>query len=165
MNTLSQISAVAPILKGADHVDVKTVTGQISLREFIARAFSYQPGWMTFLFHVRNGFARLLRLPPDIAIAQHRFGADDVPLTPGQTFAFFTVQAAEDDHYWIGKFEEKHLDGYVVVAAEPVDHDARRLHMMTIVHYNNWAGPVYFNVIRPFHHLIVRVVMNAAVKN
>ncbi|MGE6761631.1 DUF2867 domain-containing protein [Corallococcus interemptor] len=22
-------------------------------------------------------------------------------------------------------------------------------------HYRNWAGPVYFNVIRPFHHLVV----------
>jgi len=23
------------------------------------------------------------------------------------------------------------------------------------VHYKNWAGPAYFNLIRPFHHLRV----------
>jgi hypothetical protein len=32
----------------------------------------------------------------------------------------------------------------------------RRFHVVTIVHYNNLAGPVYFNVIRPFHHLVVK---------
>jgi len=25
----------------------------------------------------------------------------------------------------------------------------------TVVHYRHWTGPIYFNLIRPFHHLIV----------
>jgi hypothetical protein len=24
-----------------------------------------------------------------------------------------------------------------------------------VVHYKHWTGPVYFNLIRPFHHLVV----------
>jgi hypothetical protein len=26
---------------------------------------------------------------------------------------------------------------------------------ITIVFYKHWTGPVYFNLIRPFHHLVV----------
>ena len=159
-----QIPEIDSLLADANHVDVQTVTGQIGLRDFISGVFTYQPGWLTFLYHVRNVFARLLRIPPAAGSAARPSGAA-VPLTPGQTFAFLTVLAAEDDHYWIGQFEDKHLTGHVAVVAEPSGEQNRRLHMMTIVHYNNWAGPIYFNVIKPFHHLIVRVAANAAVKN
>jgi len=30
-----------------------------------------------------------------------------------------------------------------------------RYYIVTIVHYLHWTGPVYFNLIRPFHHLVV----------
>ncbi|MCP5103876.1 MAG: DUF2867 domain-containing protein, partial [bacterium] len=38
-------------------------------------------------------------------------------------------------------------------------------HVVTIVHYKHWTGPVYFNLIRPFHHLVIRRMMKAALKN
>lgn len=162
----SQIPALAALLEGANHVDVKSVDGPATLTmcEFIARTFSYQPAWLSGLFRVRNVFARLLRLPADAAPVRQRFCAGDVPLTPGAELYFLRLQEAQEDRYWIGCFEDKHLTGHVVVAAEPPDHDTRRFHLMTIVHYNTWAGPVYFNVIRPFHHLIVWLVVRQGVK-
>ncbi|WP_422698682.1 DUF2867 domain-containing protein [Desulfosarcina cetonica] len=30
--------------------------------------------------------------------------------------------------------------------------------------YRNWTGPVYFNLIRPFHHLVVREMMKAGAR-
>jgi hypothetical protein len=39
--------------------------------------------------------------------------------------------------------------------AEPVANGLIRYYIVTIVHYLHWTGPVYFNLIRPFHHLVV----------
>jgi hypothetical protein len=144
---------------------VKTATGPIGLRAFVARVFSYQPGWVTFLFGIRWGFVRLLGLKQEGIPKTQRARPEDVPMTPGDTFEFLTVQAAQADQYWIGRFDEKHLTGHVVVTAEPVDDQTRRFRLMTIVHYNNWAGPIYFSVIKPFHHLVVRLAVQSAVKN
>jgi hypothetical protein len=165
MNTMTQIPEVAPILVGANHVDVKTVTGQVSLRVFIAGVFSYQPGWVTFLYGIRWGFVRLLGLTQEGIPKTQRARPEDVPMTPGGTFEFLTVQAAQADQYWIGRFDDKHLTGHVVVTVEPFDDQTRRFRLMTVVHYNNWAGPIYFTVIKPFHHLVVRLAVRSAVKN
>ena len=158
------VPGLAALMEGADHVDVRTVTGTLSLRAFVASTLSYQPAWMTFLYHVRGGVVRLLGMRQDGVPQSVRFSPDDVPLEPGAEFLFFTVHSAEDDRYWIGGFVDQHLTGHVVAAVEASGDGARRLHLMTIVHYNNWAGPVYFGLIRPFHHLIVRLATNAAVR-
>ncbi|MCD4687388.1 MAG: DUF2867 domain-containing protein [Anaerolineae bacterium] len=160
------VPAIAPLLENADHADVKTVTGPagLTLREFLARAFSYQPAWMSALLYIRQGFVRLLRIPPSEVPEKTRFTADEVPLVPGENFLFFVTQDAEEEHYWIGCAEDKHLDAWIVVVVEPVDAHTRHFHLLTVVRYNAWTGPVYFNVIRPFHHLIVHFFAREGVK-
>jgi len=161
----TQIPELNTILEGADHVDIKSAVGSLSLRGFIAGTFTYQPRWVTFLYGIRWGFVRLLGLTQEGISPYHRTSQpDDVPLQPGDTFQFLTVKRAEPDRYWVGGFDDKHLLGHVVVAAEPLDDQRRRFYLMTVVHYHNWAGPVYFNAIRPFHHLIVHLAVKAAVR-
>jgi hypothetical protein len=41
MNTVAQIPGIARLLEGSNYVDVKTVEGQTSLRQFIASMLSY----------------------------------------------------------------------------------------------------------------------------
>jgi uncharacterized protein DUF2867 len=36
--------------------------------------------------------------------------------------------------------------------------------VVTNVHYHNWAGPVYLQVIRPFHHVVVTRMAQAGRK-
>ena len=59
---------------------------------------------------------------------------------------------------------DTHLTAYLGVVAEPIPPD-NRFHVITIVHYQRWTGPVYFNVIRPFHHLVVSKMVKAGVTN
>lgn len=154
----AEFPALAPLLESANHADVKTVTGpaDLTMREFMARAFSYQPAWLTALYGIRQGFARLLGLPPGEAPEKMRFTPDDIAFIPGEDLLFFTTQNAEEEHYWIGSVEDKHLDAWLAVAVEPGQSAATRtFHLLTVVRYNHWTGPVYFNVIRPFHHLVV----------
>ena len=69
----------------------------------------------------------------------------------------FSVRYAERNRYWIVETpDEKHLRAFVGVFREKVDQRINRFHVMTVVHYKDWTGPVYFNIIRPFHHLVVR---------
>jgi hypothetical protein len=156
--------AIGPLLQGADHVDVKRVEGVLTLREFLAGLTTYDPAWIRFLYQVRAGFVRVLgmkqpRIPP-----APRFTPARVPMKPGAKLSIFTVHAAKEDRFWVGHIVDEHLTAFIGVVVEPIEGPINRFHLFTIVHYNNWKGPVYFNVIRPFHHLVVWRMARAAVQ-
>ena len=62
MSTISQIPQIAQLLKRSNYVDVKTIEGQTSLRQFIASMLSYYPGWVVFLYRIRTILVKLLGL-------------------------------------------------------------------------------------------------------
>jgi hypothetical protein len=159
-----QMAELAPFLEGADHVDVKVVEGRVTLREFIAGMLSYQPDWVTFLYHVRGVFVRLLGMRQEGVPHAPQMAPEEVPMTPGESAFFFTVRVAQEDRYWVAGGDDTHLSAELGVVAERLEDGLRRFHVVTIVHYNNLAGPVYFNVIRPFHHLVVRQMAQRAVQ-
>ncbi len=161
---IAHIPGMDAILKDADHVDVKSAVGSTSLRAVVAGTFTYQPRWVTALVAIRWAFVRLLGMTQDGVLTAPRAQPEDVPLQPGETFEFLTVKMAEPDRYWVGSFDDKHLSADVAVAAEPLDAQRRRFYVMTVVHYNHWTGPLYFNVIRPFHHLIVFLAVRSAAR-
>jgi hypothetical protein len=51
----------------------------------------------------------------------------------------------------------------MAIVMEDPDSARKRCHVLTIVHYHHWTGPLYFNAIRPFHHLVVGSMVNAGV--
>ncbi|WP_342378995.1 DUF2867 domain-containing protein [Myxococcus stipitatus] len=150
------------LIEGADHVDVKTVESEASLREFVARLMSYQPFWFTALFGIRAVFVRFLGLRQARLPRRPPLRAETVPMTPGEKVAFFTVRHAEEEQTWVAGAEDSHLDAVLAVTMESAPEQPRRFHVVTVVRYRNWAGPVYFNVIRPFHHLVVGAMARAA---
>jgi len=165
MQYITQVAALRPLFEGADHLDVKTVEGTVSLREFVAGMLSYAPGWIRLLYHIRGGFVRVLGLRQSGIPAAPRLRPAMVPMTPGGTASFFTVRMAQEDAYWVAGATDQHLDATLGVVVEPLGATQRRFHVITVVHYKNWAGPVYFNVIRPFHHLVVGAMARAGVSS
>jgi hypothetical protein len=152
-----------PFTEGADHVDVKTVESEASLRGFIAGLFSYQPGWVTALYGVRKVFVRVLGMKQEGMPQALRLRPEDVPMTQGSAATFFTVRHAEEERVWVAGVADSHLEALLAIVPEPASGPRRRFHVVTVVRYRNWAGPVYFNVIRPFHHLVVgRMAHHAA---
>lgn len=166
MNTIGQIPQIAPLLEDSDYVDVKTIEGQTSLRQFIASMLSYYPGWIIFLYRIRTILVKLLGLVEHPAPETlPKLGPLDVPFVVGETVTFFTVRLAEEKHYWVGETpEDKHLSAYFGVVVEPMEDHRKRFHVVTIVYYKHWTGPVYFNLIRPFHHLVVGRMMRAGIR-
>ena len=166
MNAIYKIPNISQLLKGANHIDVKTITGQTSLRQFIASMLSYYPGWIILLYRIRAILVKLLGLyrhPAPETLPE--LGPEDVSFVVGEAVTFFTVRMAKEKHYWVGETpEDKHLRAYFCVAVQPLSDHRKRFHVTTIVHYKHWTGPVYFNLIRPFHHLVVGRMMRAGVQ-
>jgi hypothetical protein len=156
-----QVPEIAPILAGADHVDIKTCRSRQPMQEFIAGALSYQPAWMTALYAVRWGFVRLLGMKQQGLPKAHRFRPDEISLTPGDYATFFQVKAAQAERYWFAGITEAHLTAHLGVVVEPLAGQDKRFHVVTVVHYHRWTGPVYFNIIRPFHHVVVGRMVKA----
>jgi hypothetical protein len=157
---------LARLLEHADHVDVKTVIGSVDLRTFLANMFSYQPDWITALYGVRAIFVRFLGMRQIGIPRSQSLKPENIPMQEGQRVAFFKVRMAREEHYWIAEAKDKHLDALLGVVVEPLPNQQQKLfHVLTVVYYRNWAGPVYFNVIRPFHHLVVGSMAMAGVRN
>jgi hypothetical protein len=150
------------LMETANHVDIKTISGDVSLREFIAGMIAYSPGWLKFLYGVRWFFVRLLGMKQESMPKALTMRPENVSFEAGEPAAFFTVKMAKENNFWFAGITESHLTAHLGVVVEPAE--PRRFHVLTIVHYNRWTGPVYFNVIRPFHHLVVWQMMKAGVK-
>ena len=164
MRYLNQIEELQPLLKGADHIDVKIVEGNISHEEFISSFLSF-PKWIQFLFKLRLFLAKFFGL-------QHKSVTDpileskDIPLTIGDSIRSFTVVMVKKNQYWVVESpNDKHLKAYLGVFTEPLQGDNKRFYVVTVVYYKHWTGPVYFNIIRPLHHLLVFALAKSAVKN
>ncbi|MGD8343745.1 MAG: DUF2867 domain-containing protein [Desulfobacterales bacterium] len=154
---------MAPLFERSDYVDIKAVEGPTPLRQFIAAMLSYYPWWIVGLYRFRTVLVKILGLveheAPEVL---PNLRAEDVSFVPGDAVTFFTVRLAKEEHYWVGETpEDKHLKAYFGVVLEHLAENRRRFHVATIVHYKHWTGPVYFNLIRPFHHLVVRQMMRA----
>jgi hypothetical protein len=161
MNIIGTVPELTSLLSDADHIDVKTVESAATLREFIAGAMSRPPGWMRALFRARSVLARLLRLrDPDIPVGAP-LRPEEISFAPGGRVAFFTVTAAAENRFIVLAAADSHLVGYLAVVAEPSPGGRTRFEVATVVKYRRWTGPLYFNTIRPFHHLVVRSMINA----
>jgi hypothetical protein len=81
---------------------------------------------------------------------------EDVSFSPGDQVSFFTVRSGREEIFWVSETpDDRHLKAYFGVVKEPLDDSVSRFHVITSVYYKHWTGPVYFNLIRPFHHLVV----------
>ncbi|EFL51404.1 hypothetical protein DesfrDRAFT_1843 [Solidesulfovibrio fructosivorans JJ]] len=145
-----------------DHVDIHRVRGAIGLRPFVAGLLGRRPGWLRLLYRARAVLARLLGLQQAEGLLADVSPAD-VPMQPGGRLSVFTVVAADADSHWVAVGEDKHLRAVLAVLATPEPDGRNRFDLVTVVDYLHWTGPVYFNLIRPFHHLVVwRQAQNAA---
>jgi hypothetical protein len=150
------MSELAPFLDGADYVEFKEIESENSLREFVAGVFSWSPGWVKFLFGVCYLLARALRL--ETARVPRRRSAD-IGFEPGDAVGLFTVRSGDPERYLVVGADDSHLTGYLTV--EVVPNARRRFRVGTIVHFHNRVGPAYFALIKPFHHLVIRGMLEA----
>jgi hypothetical protein len=154
---------LAEFFRDADYIDVKHIEAETSLRAFIAGMLSYYPWWLVSLYRIREILVSVLGLVRhDKPESLPRFSAEDISFAPGDNASFFIVRKAEEDAFWLSETPpDKHLTAYFSVTADKQSSGLTRFEVVTAVRYLHWTGPVYFNLIRPFHHLVVSQMMRA----
>lgn len=157
MQYVFSFSELERYFEEADYKDVKVFEGDKTLRGFIASMLSYHPWWLSLLYAVRKVLVAMLGLEKhELPAALPSPGPENVSFTPGERVAFFIVRCAIEDLFWVSETpEDKHLKAYFGVVKEPLSNGDSRFYVFTTVFYKHWTGPVYFNLIRPFHHLVV----------
>ncbi|MEM7125726.1 MAG: DUF2867 domain-containing protein [Chloroflexota bacterium] len=161
---LQQVPELNQLADGADHIDIKTVTGELSMRQFLANMFSYMPRWMQILYAVRWFFVRLLGMKQEGIPKGETLTPDGIPFEVGKWATFFRVVKAKEGEHWFAAASDTHLTAHLGLITEPLTGNEKRFQVVTLVHYHHWTGPLYFNVIRPFHHIVVNQMMKAAVQ-
>jgi hypothetical protein len=148
--TLHELDDLVPVV---DEIDVKTARGDVTLREFTAGALGNSPLWIKGLFAVRMALAAVLRLETAGVPDSRRLRPETVSFTPGEKNSFFTFMRGEEDHYLLLKVSDNHLIGYLAIITD--NERPATFKVVTLVEYLRPAGRVYYNLIRPFHHLVL----------
>lgn len=159
------VPELRPLLEGADHVDVKATVSTASLPELVAGSVGWQPMWLRALFGTRDFLVRVLGVSRVVGPRQVALEPEDVSFTPGDPLSFFTVVDGDKERFLLLETGDGNFSAWLAfVAAEPVG-DGRRYQAITIVKYHRRTGAVYFNLIRPFHHLVVRQMLEAGTRS
>jgi len=160
--TASALPELDDLLPVVDVVDVKTARGDVTLREFTAGALSDSPLWIKGLFVVRMAVAAALRLETAGVLDSRRLRPETVSFTPGEKDSFFTVVRGEEDHYLLLEAADNHLVGYLAIITD--NGRPASFKVVTLVRYLRPAGRFYYNLIRPFHHLVLLRMCRAGVQ-
>lgn len=166
MDQIQKYTELEIYFQNVDHTDIKTIEGETSLRNFISGMLSYYPWWIVVLYRIREILVNILGLArhekPDVLPS---IRPENLAFASGENASFFIVRAAEENIYWVSETpEDKHLKAYFGVVAEELSNRLTKFHVFTSVKYIHWTGPVYFNLIQPFHHLVVSSMMKAGIK-
>ena len=74
------------------------------------------------------------------------------------------VVKAKENEYWLAETpEDNHLSAYFGVMVEELETNLKQFYLITTIKYKHWTGPVYFNLVRPFHHLVVARMAQAGI--
>ena len=126
---------------------------RLTLDDIMVRFWTDFPVWVNFLFRVRNFLVKFVGLKGSKNSFQD---LEDCIRTGGQHK--FASVPAKSDNETVLLLDDKHLDAYVSVYIEEAL-EYKRVYAITLVHFKNRLGRIYFFFIRPFHKLIVRSIL------
>ncbi|WP_441244116.1 DUF2867 domain-containing protein [Tardiphaga sp. 768_D3_N2_1] len=137
------------LLSGAQFADAFSISiaTNLTAREAAERMLSRSPRWVDALMRLRD----LIVAPFGLKTAHSARQADI------DKVGFFPVLSQTPQRLVAG-FNDNHLDFRVVidVAAEGA---GQRVTATTVVLMHNWLGRIYLAVIKPFHRMVVRSML------
>jgi hypothetical protein len=113
------------------------------------------PSWINGLFKLRNFLVKIAGLKTTYDDKEF-----EKCLRTGKTFDFISFPAKRDNETVL-LLSDKHLNAYISIHVESGKKHTT-ISAITLVHYHNLLGRVYFFIIRPFHGLIVKTMLKRA---
>lgn len=105
------------------------------------------PGWVDILFNLRNKIVSIFGLK--------------TPERTTNSDLIFTIIENRNEEIVMGE-DDKHLNFRASVLK---DESKGTISLITVVHYNNVWGRIYFFPVKPFHRLIVKAGLKRYLKN
>ena len=141
-------STIANGFGSIDYQDIYTIKQHANKSaEEISKGIFTMPGWVDLLFRLRNGIISIFGLKTP----ERRVGSDSI----------FTVIENRDEEIVMGE-DDKHLNFRTSILK---DKSKGTLSLITVVHYNNVWGRIYFFPVKPFHRLIVKAGLKRYLRN
>lgn len=154
--------SLSSALATADHMDALKVESDIEFQPFLNGLLAFDPRWLQLLYRLRYVL---------LSLFGHRTGVPDfsseikvVPRQVGARVGFFEVEDSGPEH-WMAVGRESHLTARLVVIRSPGVHRRYSYKLVTVVHYHNLLGRLYFAVIQPFHYFVVRAMLRSAAQS
>lgn len=125
--------------------------------------FSSVPKWGEKLFMLRNKVVALFGLkvsekPSNSAEILNNFKGE-----VGEQIGLFKVFHKSDNEIVLGE-NDKHLDFRVSLLFSKTEEEKKDLFISTTVIFHNWLGKLYFLPVKPFHKLIVPIMLKTIIK-
>jgi Protein of unknown function (DUF2867) len=133
--------------------------------ETVARAFfSTAPTWVQSLFALRNKLVALIGLKTADDALDRQTLLDNCKFEKGDRLGLFQIFDKNENEIIIGE-DDKHLDFRVSLFIKKETESTKVLTISTTVVFHNWLGRLYFLPVKPFHGLIVPVMLRGVLKN
>ncbi len=155
---LPEQSVIKHFIESLDYVDAYKVklTNESQDASAIYRAiFNHPPKWVMVLMNIRNKIVGIFGLDTGAGSKVEEIEK----LTIGDKHGVFRIFDIQTNEIIAGE-DDSHLNFRVSVLKEN-----GYLTLSTLVHYNSKFGKVYFFIVKPFHKVVVKVMMNKAIKN
>lgn len=136
----------------------------ISTEEMGRAFFTSTPQWGKKMFAFRNSVVKMFGLKTGTGSSKP-LSPDDFKLEVGDQIGIFQIFDKTDREIIIGE-NDKHLDFRVSIFYDNIQHGTENsfLTISTTVKYHNRMGMLYFIPVRPFHQLIVPVMLKKMIK-
>jgi hypothetical protein len=124
------------------------------------------PKWIDKLFAFRNKLVGLFGLKTSGKITDKQKMLNNFKCEKGEQIGFFKVFDKTPNEIVLGE-DDKHLNFRVSLFIDQQTNNqiAKKLIISTTVKFNNWLGRLYFLPVKPFHKLIVPIMLKGIIKN
>ncbi len=139
------------VLPGAQFADSYALTVHgLSLDAVSAtkRAMGRTPGWIAWLMAVRNLAVKPFRLKTEL----------DRTVRPCKTIGWFPVIGQSASEVVLG-LDDRHLDFRILIEVTDLGTGKQEITASTAVKTHNLIGKVYLAIVKPFHRIIVPVML------
>lgn len=118
------------------------------------------PKWVDNLFKLRNWIVKPFGLQQGEGKNARKF--EECIRTGGKLgFASISDKSPKET---ILCLTDKHLSAYLSVYIEDMEDDERAIYTTTLVNFHNKLGYIYFYTIYPFHHIVVKKMLEKTIK-
>lgn len=133
---------------------------KLSAGEVMIDFWTVMPGWVNALFKLRNVLVRPFGLETGDNARSEELKE---MIHDGQGSNGLMSVVGKSENETVILLSDKHLDAYMsVFVAEK--NNSQTVAAITLVHYHNRLGKIYFFFIRPFHKMIVKNMLKGTLK-